>query len=165
MRLNYQKVIKESEKSLVKLEKQHRYSHLMQRVRMLGLLKSGRCQSIAQVAKELGYSWRHCQRWLSCYRAEGLAGLLESHVEQRGGQEWKNEEAWQALNKALRAAEIARVQDGREVLAEQGVHYQDNSGVLRLFKRHQIKAKTGRYQHEKADLVAQAGFKKNSLTA
>ena len=165
MRLNYQEIIKESETELVKLERQHRFSHLNQRLRMLGLLKSGRCQSIAQVAKELGYSWRHCQRWLRSYRTEGLKGLLENHLHQRGRQAWQNEEAWQALDKALRAAEIARYQDGREVLAEQGVHYQDNSGVLRLFKRHQIKAKTGRYQHEKADLVAQAGFKKNSLTA
>jgi len=163
MRLNYQEIIKESEKELIKLERQHRYSHLMQRVRMLGLLKSGRCQSIAQVAKELGYSWRHCQRWLSCYRAEGLAGLLENHVDKRGRQEWKNEEAWQALHEALTAGEIARYQDAREVLAEQGVHYQDDTGVLKLFKRHQIKAKTGRYQHEKADFVAQAAFKKNSL--
>ena len=165
MRLNYQEIIKESEKSLVKLEKRHRYSHLMQRVRMLRLLRSGKCQSIEQAAKELGYSWRQCQRWLSCYRAEGLAGLLESHVAKRGRQEWQNEEAWEALNKALIAGEIARYQDAREVLAEHGVRYQDNTGVLKLFKRHQIKAKTGRYQHEKADLVAQAAFKKNSLKA
>ena len=86
MRLNYQKVIKESEKSLVKLEKQHRYSHLMQRVRMLGLLKSGKCQSISQVAEELNYRWRHCRRWLRSYRTEGLAGLLENPIHKRGRQ-------------------------------------------------------------------------------
>jgi hypothetical protein len=80
MRPNYQEIIQESEKGLITLEKRHRYSHLMQRVRMLRLLRSGKCQGIEQVAKELGYRWRQWQRWLRCYRAEGLAGLLGNHV-------------------------------------------------------------------------------------
>ncbi len=162
MRLNYQEVIGESETELLELEKQHRYSHLNQRVKMLRLLKSGRCRSLGAAA-ELNYSYRQCHRWLNAYRSGGLGELLENRVSERGRREWVNEAAWQALQKALGAGEIASYKQARELLAEHDVHYQDETGVLRLFKRHHIKAKTGRYRHEKADAEVQETFKKTSL--
>lgn len=163
MRLNYQELIQESEQELLGLEKQHRYTHLTQRLKMLRLLKSGRCRSLSAAAKELNYSFRQCHRWLNAYRSGGLGELLENHVSKRGGQEWDNAEAWQALRKALEAGEIASYKQAQTLLAEHGVAYKDATGVLRLFKRHQLKAKTGRYRHEKADAEAQADFKKTSL--
>lgn len=165
MRLNYQELIEESEAELLEVEKRHRYSHLNQRVKMLRLLKSGRCKSIGAVATELNYSWRQCHRWLSAYRSGGMAELLENRISERGHREWVNEAAWQALQKALEAGEIATYKQAQTLLAEHNIHYKDETGVLRLFRRHQIKAKTGRYRHEKADAEAQANFKKTSLTS
>ena len=68
--------------------------------------------------------------------------------------------AWKALNEALASDEIASYAQARALLAEHGVVYKDASSVFRLFKRHKIKAKTGRYQHQKADSEAQETFKK-----
>ena len=56
----YPQAIKEDPKELEKLEKQHRYTHLFQRVRMLRLLKSGACSDLREAARALGYSWRQC---------------------------------------------------------------------------------------------------------
>jgi hypothetical protein len=56
----YQQVITEDPQELKELEKRHRYTHLFQRVRMLRLLKSGRCSNLGEAAKALGYSWRQC---------------------------------------------------------------------------------------------------------
>jgi transposase len=165
MRLDYPSLIRESEQELLALEKRHRYTHLVQRLKMLRRLKSGRCTNMGQVAKELDYSLRQCQRWFNSYRWGGLAELLDNNIAKRGRREWENADAWQALQKALGAGEIASYKQAQELLAEHGVVYKDETGVLRLFKRHQIKAKTGRYRHEKTDKEVQADFKKTSPTS
>ena len=162
MRLDYPSLIKESEKELLELERHHRYSHLMQRVKLLRLLKSESCQTLSQAAEVIDYSTRQCQRWLNCYRAEGLEALLTNRVNERGRQEWHNDEAWKALQTALEAGEIATYEQARALLAEHEVHYKDPTGVSRLFKRHGIKLKTGRPVHEKADPELQVQFKKTS---
>ena len=72
-----------------------------------------------------------------------------------------NESAWTALNETLLAGEIATYAQARALVAEHGVVYKDDSSV-KLFKRHQIKAKTGRPCHEKTDEKQQAAFKKTS---
>jgi hypothetical protein len=51
----YPQVITEDLDDLKELEKYHRYSHLFQRVRMLGLLKSEECSNLAEAARALGY--------------------------------------------------------------------------------------------------------------
>lgn len=161
--MTYKKLIEESEAELLKLEKHHRFSHLMQRVKMLRLLKTGQCQSLSQVAKALDYSRRQCQRWFDSYRSGGLAALLENRIAERGQREWVNDKAWQALNAALEKGEIATYKQAQALLAEHGIHYKDETGILRLFRRHQIKLKTGRPVHEKADREVQEGFKKTLL--
>ena len=160
MRLNYLEVIRESEAELSALEKKHRASPYGQRFRMLRLLKSGRCGSVQQVADTLGYSLRQCQRWLELYRQAGLDGLTSGHLAKRGGVERMTPAAWKALNEAIGRDEIRSYTQARTLLAEHGVVYKDASSVFRLFKRHKIKAKTGRYQHQKADPEAQETFKK-----
>ena len=160
MRLNYLEVIRESEAELSALEKKHRASPYGQRFRMLRLLKSGRCGSVQQVADTLGYSLRQCQRWLELYRQAGLDGLTSGQRVKRGGVERMTPAAWKALNEAIGSDEIRSYTQARTLLAEHGVVYKDASSVFRLFKRHKIKAKTGRYQHQKADLEAQEAFKK-----
>jgi len=64
------------------------------------------------------------------------------------------------LNQALAADQISSHAQARALLADQGVIYQDDSRVFKLFRRHGIKVKTGRYRHVKADVEAQAELKK-----
>jgi len=164
MNVDYQRIIKESEKELLELEKRHRYSHLMQRLKVLRLLKSGECSSLSQAAKTIDYSFRQCHRWLTDYRKGGLESLLENRVSQRGRKDWQNEAAWTALQKALAAGEIATYEQARVLLAKQGVVYQGVSGVARFFQRHKLKLKTGRPRYEKADPQQQVAFKKTLLS-
>jgi transposase len=62
----------------------------------------------------------------------------------------------------MERGEIASYEQARKFLADQGVHYRNQSSIFRLFKRHRIKAKTGRPRHQKADPQEQEAFKKTS---
>jgi hypothetical protein len=86
-KIDYQEVINEDPQELEKLEKLHRYTHLFERVRIGRLLKSGACLDLGEVAQTLGCSWRQCQRWFASYRKDGLGGLLQGGVGERGRQE------------------------------------------------------------------------------
>jgi transposase len=163
MRTDYPALIRQSEEELLALEKRHRNSHLSHRVRMLRLLKVGRCRSIRQAAEVLGYSWRQCQRWIGLYREGGLDALLVDETHKRGNhQERVTPEALGALEEAMERGEIASYEQARKFLADRGVYYRNQSSIFRLFKRHRIKAKTGRYRHQKADPQEQEAFKKTS---
>ncbi len=106
----YPQVITEDPHELQKLEKQHRYTHLFQRVRMLRLLKSGECSNLSEAADALGYSWRQCQRWFASYREGGLQELLNSRVDERGRQEeLVTPEAFEELQEAMKRGEIATI--------------------------------------------------------
>lgn len=159
MRHDYQRLIKETEEELFEQERQHRHSVVGSRLRMLRLLKSGEATSVEAVSGLLGYSWRQCQRWLTRYRIEGLAGLLTA-AKRGGSKERMTAEAWEALDRALKQGEIASYGQARTFLAQQGVVYRDATSILRLFRRHKVKAKTGRYRHEKAEAEKQETFKK-----
>ena len=77
-KIAYPQVIEEDRQELEKLEKRHRYTHLVHRVKMLRLLKSGECANLGQAAQALGYSWRQCQRWFAAYRRGGAWASLWS---------------------------------------------------------------------------------------
>ncbi|HZY57971.1 MAG TPA: helix-turn-helix domain-containing protein [Rubrobacteraceae bacterium] len=163
MRTDYPTLIRESEEELLSLEKQHRHSHLDHRLRMLRLLKMGRCSSIQQAAGVLGYSWRQCQRWITTYRRSGLNVLLMDNTHKRGGShERVTPEAWRALEEVMERGEIATYAQAQAFLAERGIDYRDVSSIFRLFKRHRVKAKTGRPRNRKADKEEQERFKKTS---
>lgn len=163
MRHNYPQLIGESVETLEALEAKHRNSVIGSRMRMLRLLKSGEATSMLSVSKQIHYSLRHSQRWWKVYRERGLAGLLEPLKEATGGQpEWMTPAAWEGLKEALLKGEIGSYAQARKLLATYGVVYKDDTSVLKLFRRHGIKAKTGRPQHQKSDLEAQAAFKKTS---
>jgi transposase len=158
----YPQVIKEDPKELEKLEKQHRYTHLFQRVRMLRLLKSGACSDLGEVARALGYSWRQCQRWFASYREGGLQELLKSRVGERGRQELVTPKAWEELQEAMKEGQIATIGQAHEFLRERGIQYSHPDGVGQLLRRRKVKLKTGRPRHEKADREEQEAFKKTS---
>jgi transposase len=160
--IDYPRVIEESEGELKKLEKRHRYSHLFHRVKMLRLLKSAECSNLGEAADALGYSWRQCQRWFAAYREDGLGGLLVSRVHERGGRELVTEEAWEALEEAMKEGRIATIASAHRFLSGRGIDYARPESVGALLKRRKAKLKTGRPRHEKADKEEQEDFKKSS---
>ena len=163
MRHDYRKLIKESVEALKALEKKHRNSVIGSRIRFLRLLKSGEVSSVEAAATMIHYSRGHCQRWLKSYQERGLSSLLETIKKPPGQSERMTPEAWEVLNEALGKGEIGTYKQARELLTEHGVVYNDDTSILKLFRRHGIKAKTGRPVHEKANPEAQAAFKKTLL--
>ena len=160
----YKQLIKESSEELEGLAKRHRNTVIGTRLQMLSKLKNGEARSIQEVAKQIGYSLRHSQRWFKLYQSNGLAELLKPLKPSTGGQpERITRDVWEKLNEALKQGEIASYSQARLFLAKQGVVYKDDSSILKLFKRHGIKGKVGRPVHEKANLEAQASFKKTSV--
>jgi len=163
MRHNYQKLIKESAAELKELEKKHRNTVISSRIRFVRLLKSGKASSVEAAARIIHYSRGHCQRWLKSYQERGIVALLEPLKKPPGQSERMTPKAWEVLNDALDKGELGTYAQARELLAGVGVVYKDDTSILKLFKRHGIKAKTGRPVHEKADPDAQAAFKKTLL--
>lgn len=160
--IDYPQFIEESEEELRKLEKRHRYSHLFHRVRMLGLLKSEEYSTIEEAAKSMGYSRRQAQRWFAAYKEGGMEAILTSRVEERGRSELVTEEAFSELEEAAKRGEIATIAQAHEFLAERGIGYSHPESVGGLLRRRQVKLKTGRPRHEKADPEEQEEFKKSS---
>ncbi len=163
LNIDYPRMICESQEELEKLEKRHRYSHLFHRVRMLGLLKSGKYSTLGEAVKALGYSRRQGQRWLAAYKEGGLDGLLLNRVEERGRRELVGEEVFGELEEAMKRGEIATIAQAHEFLLERGVGYSHPESVGGLLRRRKVKPKTGRPSHEKADVGEREAFKKSSL--
>lgn len=71
-------------------------------------------------------------------------------------------EAWQALDEAMKAGEVATLEEARQLLSHQGVPYKSVAGVSALLIRHKVKLKPGRPHHQRTNEIAQAAFKKTS---
>ena len=74
-----------------------------------------------------------------------------SRVGERGRRELITEEAWTELKEAMKEGEIASIAQAHAFLAQRGISYTDSSSVGQLLKRHQVKLKTGRPRHRKAE--------------
>ncbi len=142
-------LIKEAPSELLEHERRHRHSITSSRIRMLRLLKRGEAKGVREASEPIGYSWRHTQRWLTTYRKASKLYSLRPSSAVAGG--LMTPAAWDALNEATKRAELKSHREARELLAEHGVAYADESGIHRLFKRHGIRSKAGRYQHEESD--------------
>ena len=160
--IDYPEVIKESQEELQRLEKGHRYTHLFHRVKMLRLLKSGECHNLGEAAEALGYSWRQCQRWFATYREGGLDELLVSRVDERGPRELITDEAWEELEEVMKKGQIATIVQAHKYLWERGIEYAHPETVGQLLRRRQVKLKSGRPRHHKANPEEQERFKKSS---
>lgn len=157
---NYPEMIAESYEELLKQEKRLRGSSLESRIKMLRLLKGGAYRSQLQLTEVLGYSSRQLGRWWKTYQRDGLGALLE-YQRPSGRAERITEEALDALEDQMKQGSISTLREAREFLAERfSIHYKGVSGLSRLFKRYQIKLKTGRRRHRKASEEQQAAFKK-----
>jgi transposase len=157
---NYPELIEESEEQLLEREKRLRGSSLESRAKMLRLLKSGAYRSQLRLAKALGYDPRQLRRWWKTYKECGLEALLETKP--RGGKDERvSEETLSVLEERMKEGETASLEEARRFLEESfGIRYKGVSGLSRLFKRHQIKLKTGRRRHREASEKEQAAFKK-----
>ena len=116
--------------------------------------------TLGKAAQTLGYSRRQCQRWFITYSQEGSEELLVSRAGERGRRELVTEEAWAELEEAMKEGEIASIAQAHAFLLRRGISYTDPSSVGQLLKRHQVKLKTGRPRHRKADPREQQRFKK-----
>lgn len=161
MRIKYRQAIKESEEELSHLEQSLRGQKAADRVRMLRLLKSEKISSLKDAAPLVGYSLAQMTRWWERYRAAGLAELLKQH-KPAGKPSRLRAEAWEGLMTAMRAGQIATMQDACLYLQrEWGISYKNGKSLWWLFQKHRVKWKTGRRHHQKANLEQQNTFKKN----
>ena len=63
----------------------------------------------------------------------------------------------------MRKGDMATMEDARGYLEQEwGIHYKNGKSLWWLFKKHQVKWKTGRRRHKKANAEQQAAFKKTS---
>jgi transposase len=159
-RINYPVVIKESVADLTRLERQLRGQPTAARVRLLRLLKSGQTTTLAATAPLLGYGERSCARWWAAYRTGGLDALLDYHTAP-GRVSRLSEEAWQGLETAMTAGEIATLKDTQRYLAETwDIHYQSLTGIWEQIRTRRARKKTGRRRHRQADRAAQDAYKR-----
>jgi transposase len=164
MRIKYRQAIKESEEELSHLEQSLRGQKAGDRVRMLRLLKSEKVSSLKDAAPLVGYSLAQVTRWWERYRAAGLAELLKQ-PKPAGKPSRLRAEAWEGLMAAMRAGQIATMQDACQYLhREWGISYKNGKSLWWLFKKHRVKWKTGRRHHQKANVEQQNAFKKTSPT-
>jgi transposase len=162
MRIKYRQAIKESEEALSQLEQSLRGQKAADRVRLLRLLKSETVPSLKEAAPLVGYSLAQVTRWWERYRAAGLDELLKQ-PKPVGKSSRLTAQAWEGLMAAMRAGQIASMQDARNSLQEQwGIAYKNGKSLWWLFKKHRIKWKTGGRQHQKANVEQQNAFKKTS---
>ena len=162
MRIKYAQAIQESEEELSQLEQRLRGQKAADRVRLLRLLKSETVKSLKDGAPLVGYSLAQVRRWWERYRAAGLAELLKQ-PKPIGKTSRLRAEAWQGLLQAMRAGQIATMQDARDYLErEYNISYKNGKSLWWLFKKHRVKWKTGRRRHQKANAEQQLTFKKPS---
>jgi transposase len=161
MWIDYEAQIPQSPTALRTMERRLRGRPTADRVKLLRLLKTRTFRSLRGAAPMLGYSERQLQRWWATYTAGGLDALLQRPA-RRGRQAQVSDEAWAALAGEMQAGRVARLKDAQRYLRERwGIDYRSLNGVSRLFIRHKTRLKTGRRHHRRANLAAQAAFKKS----
>jgi transposase len=161
MWIDYDAQIPQSPTALRTLERRLRRRPLADRVKLLRLLKTRTCRSLRGAAPMLGYSQRQLQRWWAIYSTGGLEALLQPPA-RLGRRAQVSDAAWTALAGEMQAGRVARLKDAQRYLRERWrIHYHSLNGISRLFMRHKTKLKTGRRRHRRANLAAQAAFKKS----
>jgi transposase len=162
MHISYGQAIGESEEELSQAEQRARGQRMLDRVRMLRLLKSEQVSSLEACAVVLGYSPRQLRRWWQLYRLEGLSRLTQPTA-YAGKRSQLSPQAWEGLQAEMQAGHISTLQEARQYLQSQWhIDYRSLNGVWWQLRRHQAKLKTGRRQHRRAKAEQQEQFKKTS---
>jgi transposase len=160
MWIDYPTRIPQTEDELLAVERRLRHHPTAARLKLLRLLKTRAVRSLRAAAPLLGYSERQLQRWWNTYTTRDLEALCTPPA-RTGARERVHSDAVAALDRALRAGQIARLSEAQALLRERfGIVYHSINGLSQLFKRHKIKLKTGRRRHRQSAPAAQAGFKK-----
>lgn len=161
--LDYQKVIKESEPALQRLEKAQAKAILRDRMRFLRLLKSGECTSLAEAGRQIGLKLRASEKLWRKYREEGTQGLLDYPFKGYSGR--LSQEQQQQLEEELHSAGLQSLQAGCHFVEKTfGVSYTP-AGIRYVFERLKIKKKTARPVHVHKDEKGEKRFKKKSFPA
>lgn len=131
-----------------------------QRLQALWLVRTGR--PIAEAARLAGVGQRSLERWLSWYRQEGLAAVLDrvpGHGA-RGQPSRLTPEQQQALLAQTATGAFRTYHEARDwVRQEFGVTYR-YQGIYTLLARLDVHPKVPRPQAAKADPAAQAAWKR-----
>lgn len=132
-----------------------------QRVQGLWLLRSG--WSLSQVAAALGVQYRTVQRWVAWYRAGGLAQVRQRRMGGRGQTPFLTPEAELQVGSAVATGRFRTAAEVRDWVHETYAVTYTLGGIYSLLDRLQCAPKVPRPLHIKADLSAQAQFKKGGL--
>lgn len=161
MWIDYGDQITQTPAAIRTMERRLRGRPIADRLKLLRLLKTRTCRSLRGAAPMLGYSERQLQRWGGTYTTGGIEALLQRPA-RRGRRAQVSAAAWTALAAEMQAGRVAHLKDAQRYLREQwGINYRSLNGVSQLFIRHKTKLKTGRRRHRRANLAAQAAFKKS----
>jgi len=160
-RLSYQEIIKESREELMKIEKRQTDSTLRDRVRFIRVLKNGSAKTQKEASSYIGLSERQGQRNWRVYKDQGLKGLIKPPAT-GGGQSKLTDTEFEELKKDLVEKEVQFLHEA--VLHVKEKYKQDYSipGMHFVFKRLEIKKKTGRPVNIRQDKDQLNQFKKTS---
>jgi transposase len=144
---------------------QARYRHERRvdvRPRLHGLWLVRQGQTTRAVAQVLGVHERTVQRWLSWYRAGGLAAVEARHAGGQGAPAFLTPEQRAELADEVATGRFRTAAEIRQWVQERwGVDYTEG-GMFALLKRLHCAPKVPRPVHEKADHLAQARWKKGA---
>jgi len=132
------------------------------RIRFLGLLKTGQAKSQAGAGVLIGLASRQSQRLWQSYQARGFAGLLSPAYQHGFGK--LSARQISILFTFLRSDQASKLEEVQAfILSSFGVKY-SLSGISKLFTRLKIKLKTGRPSNVGKDAAQEEAFKKTLLT-
>jgi len=160
-RLSYKEIIKESESELLALERKQIHALLRDRVRYIRLLKSGTALTQNAASAAIGLKIRQGQRNWQMYRTGGIDKLLCLPFRPGRPSKLRPEEE-QALKLQLKEDDIQFLHEAVSYVKKE--YGQDFSivGMHYLFKRLQVKKKTGRPVNIRQDKKGLEEFKKTT---
>ena len=160
-RLSYQETIKEIIEELSKIEKRQTDSMLRDRVRFIRLLKKGAAKTQKAASELIGISQRQGQRNWRLYKEQGLKGLIKP-PQTGGGQTKLKESEFEELKKDLLEKEVQFLHEAVSHVKEKYKQEYSIPGMHFVFKRLEIKKKTGRPINIGQDKNELDKFKKTS---
>jgi transposase len=129
-----------------------------QRLQALWLLRQG--WTLGAVAEATGAHYRSVQRWVAWYRTGGVAAVRAHPLGGKGQVPFLNAAAQAEVADAVATGRFRTAAEiGDWIAATYGVTY-TLGGIYSLLDRLKCAPKVPRPLHQKADLVAQARFKK-----
>ena len=159
--LDYCKAIKEREEQLLQLERRQSKAIVRERMRLLHLLKAGQCTSQAGAGKYIGLKVRASEKLWNKYRTEGIEGLLAYPY--KGSKGKLTEGQKQQLDDEFCKDQTQSLQQACAYVEKKfKVHY-TTRGIGYVFRRLQLKRKSGRPVHENKDVKGEKRFKKDFL--